>query len=173
MITVRVADLGLLQNLPWVWNLVKERVPEKQLLVFNVKDGWAPLCQFLGLPIPDAPFPKVNINSGKDGYMDNFWNSSAFMEQCKKEAIQSLIIYLIIISVVGYLTLNTLFWQQKSDQVASNCNGPNNCELWLIKVNRPPIFVRPFTLNMIVQWRNCCNKPRWSIIFILNKFVHY
>lgn len=41
--------------------------------------------------------------------MDNFWNSSAFMEKCKKEAIQSLIIYLIIIFVVGYLTLNTLF----------------------------------------------------------------
>ena len=90
-------------------NLKKERVPEKQLLVFNVKDGWAPLCQFLGLPIPDAPFPRVNINSGKDGYMDNFWNSSAFMEKCKKEAIQSLILYLIIIFVVGYLTLNTLF----------------------------------------------------------------
>ena len=135
LIAVRVYP-GLLRNVSWVWNFAKERVPEKQLLVFNVKDGWAPLCQFLGLPIPDAPFPKVNINSGKDGYMDNFWNSSAFMEQCKKEAIQSLIIYLIIISVVGYLTLNTLFWQQESDQLATNCNGPNN-EFWLVKVNRP------------------------------------
>jgi len=87
---------------------VKDRVPQKQLLVFNVKDGWAPLCQFLGLSIPDVPFPRVNINSGKDGYMDNFWNSSAFMTKCKKEAIQSLILYLILFFVVGYVTLNTL-----------------------------------------------------------------
>ena len=135
------SDIDFKNKMTWVrttlkfLNLKKERVPEKQLLVFNVKDGWAPLCQFLGLPIPDAPFPRVNINSGKDGYMDNFWNSSAFMEKCKKEAIQSLILYLIIIFVVGYLTLNTLFWQQVSNLVATDRNdfepGRRN-ELWLV-----------------------------------------
>ena len=26
----------------------------------NVADGYAPLCEFIGLPIPDAPFPRVN-----------------------------------------------------------------------------------------------------------------
>jgi hypothetical protein len=32
------------------------------LLVFNVAggDGWQPLCEFLGRPIPDAPFPWAN-----------------------------------------------------------------------------------------------------------------
>ena len=29
-------------------------------LVFNVKDGWGPLCEFLGKPVPDADFPHVN-----------------------------------------------------------------------------------------------------------------
>lgn len=26
----------------------------------NVKDGWKPLCDFLGKPIPDEPFPHAN-----------------------------------------------------------------------------------------------------------------
>lgn len=26
----------------------------------KVKEGWAPLCKFLELPIPDEPFPRVN-----------------------------------------------------------------------------------------------------------------
>ena len=39
---------------------VKAVVPEAQLLVFNVKQGWQPLCDFLGVPVPDTPFPRVN-----------------------------------------------------------------------------------------------------------------
>ena len=35
-------------------------VPPKQLLVFEVKEGWAPLCKFLQLPVPDIPFPNIN-----------------------------------------------------------------------------------------------------------------
>ena len=29
-------------------------------LVWNVKEGWAPLCEFLGKPIPDCPLPHDN-----------------------------------------------------------------------------------------------------------------
>ena len=36
---------------------VKAYVPEDRLLVFDVRDGWAPLCEFLDRPIPDFPFP--------------------------------------------------------------------------------------------------------------------
>lgn len=39
---------------------VKRSVPAERLLVFNVKDGWEPLCAFLDLPVPDVPFPFVN-----------------------------------------------------------------------------------------------------------------
>jgi len=35
-------------------------VPPGELLVFEVGDGWEPLCEFLGLPVPDAPFPRTN-----------------------------------------------------------------------------------------------------------------
>jgi hypothetical protein len=39
---------------------VKRNVPAEKLLVFNVKDGWEPLCAFLGVAVPDAPFPHLN-----------------------------------------------------------------------------------------------------------------
>eukprot|EP00977_Amphora_coffeiformis_P006298 scaffold1351_cov176-Amphora_coffeaeformis.AAC.32 len=45
-------------------NVIKH-VPAKQLLVFNVKEGWAPLCQFLNKPIPDEPFPHAKVNDSK------------------------------------------------------------------------------------------------------------
>jgi len=34
-------------------------LPER-LLVFHPKQGWEPLCEFLGVPVPDCPFPRVN-----------------------------------------------------------------------------------------------------------------
>ena len=39
---------------------VKAHVPADRLLVFNVKEGWAPLCAFLGKQVPNEPFPFVN-----------------------------------------------------------------------------------------------------------------
>jgi hypothetical protein len=30
------------------------------LLIYNVKEGWKPLCDFLDVPIPDGPFPNTN-----------------------------------------------------------------------------------------------------------------
>mmetsp|Transcript_54019 Transcript_54019/g.108527 ORF Transcript_54019/g.108527 Transcript_54019/m.108527 type:complete len:282 (-) Transcript_54019:76-921(-) len=37
---------------------VKEAVPPSRLLIFNVKEGWGPLCRFLGVPVLDVPFPR-------------------------------------------------------------------------------------------------------------------
>lgn len=39
---------------------VKQTVAPEQLLIFNVKDGWEPLCAFLQVPLPDEPFPHAN-----------------------------------------------------------------------------------------------------------------
>ena len=39
---------------------VKRHVPPEKLLVYHVKFGWGPLCDFLGLKIPPEtiPFPR-------------------------------------------------------------------------------------------------------------------
>jgi hypothetical protein len=39
---------------------VTAALPPERLLVFDVADGWEPLCRFLGQPIPEAPFPRTN-----------------------------------------------------------------------------------------------------------------
>ena len=39
---------------------VIDSLPADRLLVFSPKEGWEPLCAFLDVPVPDAPFPRVN-----------------------------------------------------------------------------------------------------------------
>jgi hypothetical protein len=39
---------------------VRETIPAERLLVYHVADGWAPLCDFLGVAAPEAAVPKVN-----------------------------------------------------------------------------------------------------------------
>jgi hypothetical protein len=46
---------------------VKATIPADRLLVFEVQQGWAPLCAFLGVPVPSAPFPRTN-------HLSEFWD---------------------------------------------------------------------------------------------------
>ena len=40
---------------------VKSAVPANRLLVYNVDEGWKPLCDFLGVPVPGGEsFPHIN-----------------------------------------------------------------------------------------------------------------
>ncbi|GET35904.1 hypothetical protein MiSe_06520 [Microseira wollei NIES-4236] len=39
---------------------VKRFVPPERLLVYQVKEGWEPLCRFLGVSVPNKPFPHLN-----------------------------------------------------------------------------------------------------------------
>lgn len=48
---------------------VRRLIPPERLLVYEVTQGWQPLCAFLGLPVPDAPFPRTNAR-------DEFWAST-------------------------------------------------------------------------------------------------
>ncbi len=39
---------------------VRRTIAPERLLAFDVKEGWAPLCAFLEVPVPDTPFPRTN-----------------------------------------------------------------------------------------------------------------
>jgi hypothetical protein len=39
---------------------VQASLPPEKLLVFDVKEGWEPMCRFLDRPVPDKPFPRLN-----------------------------------------------------------------------------------------------------------------
>ncbi|KAK8087787.1 hypothetical protein PG997_002748 [Apiospora hydei] len=47
---------------------VKSILPEGQLLEMDLNDRWGPLCQFLAVPMPDTPFPRVNDAETADRY---------------------------------------------------------------------------------------------------------
>lgn len=49
---------------------VRSIIKPERLLVYRVSQGWAPLCDFLGLPVPDEPFPRVN---SRDEFDDIFF----------------------------------------------------------------------------------------------------
>ncbi len=49
---------------------VRNTVPASRLLVFEVKDGWGPLCEFLQLPEPDTDFPFVNDTEATKEILD-------------------------------------------------------------------------------------------------------
>jgi hypothetical protein len=40
--------------------LVRREIAPERLLVFNVEQGWGPLCEFLGTRVPNTPFPHEN-----------------------------------------------------------------------------------------------------------------
>ncbi len=48
---------------------LRESLPADRLLVFDVRQGWDPLCAFLGVPVPEEPFPHLN---------DSDWMGKAF-----------------------------------------------------------------------------------------------
>ncbi len=39
---------------------VIDEVPDDKLLVYEPGQGWQPVCEFLGVPIPDEDYPRVN-----------------------------------------------------------------------------------------------------------------
>ncbi|CAG9950805.1 unnamed protein product [Clonostachys rosea f. rosea IK726] len=64
MIGIGMEGPGLLEH-HHQW--LREIVPENNLYVVELKDGWAPLCKMLDLPIPDSPFPRVNDTDAIEG----------------------------------------------------------------------------------------------------------
>lgn len=57
----RIDDLDFLADYFERWNAkVIDDVPADRLLVFEARQGWEPLCDFLGVRAPDEPYPRVN-----------------------------------------------------------------------------------------------------------------
>ena len=42
---------------------VKSTIAPDRLLVYELGSGWAPLCAFLGVPVPDQPYPHTNATT--------------------------------------------------------------------------------------------------------------
>ena len=76
------------------WNKsVIDYVPKERLLVYEVKEGWEPICNFLDKPIPDMQFPYKNKTKNM-GHMSRFINT------------MFIVIVLIIIAII----ISSVFW---------------------------------------------------------------
>ncbi len=53
---------------------VKASIEPQRLLVFDVREGWEPLCAFLQRPIPEGDFPKTN---SRDEFDDIFFGNES------------------------------------------------------------------------------------------------
>ena len=49
---------------------VIDALPPERLLVFSPKEGWEPLCGFLGVPVPNEPFPRINSRDELNAHSD-------------------------------------------------------------------------------------------------------
>jgi Sulfotransferase domain len=64
----RLGDMSDAEGLRRVYEehieAVCAHVPAQRLLVFNVREGWTPLCNFLGVSVPATHFPRLNKRAG-------------------------------------------------------------------------------------------------------------
>ena len=78
---------------------VQAVVPADQLLVFNVKQGWQPLCEFLGCEVPSQEFPRSNVAGSS-------LKSSPYVKMMRQRAkIVSWLLTAILIAVVSVFIL--------------------------------------------------------------------
>ncbi|MEM7102849.1 MAG: sulfotransferase family protein [Bacteroidota bacterium] len=42
---------------------VKKTIPADRLLIYQPGDGWEPICEFLGVDVPETPYPRTNLRS--------------------------------------------------------------------------------------------------------------
>lgn len=80
--------------------MIRGLVPKERLLEWYIDDGWEPLCEFLGKPVPDVEFPHANAAAGG-------WKSRE--EQCNKRWIEAAFVRLGVL-IVGLMVAVWLAW---------------------------------------------------------------
>ena len=53
-----------------------DSIPSKRLLVYQVSDGWEPLCKFLDVPVPNMDFPRINSRNETKMLLESMMASS-------------------------------------------------------------------------------------------------
>lgn len=51
---------------------IRAAAPKDRLLEYRLGDGWEPLCEFLGMDVPDVPFPRINERADQEERMKAF-----------------------------------------------------------------------------------------------------
>ena len=60
---------------------VRDTVPADRFLEFSAAEGWAPLCTFLGVDVPDTPFPFKNTREEAGRLVSRLERMQAFKQK--------------------------------------------------------------------------------------------
>ncbi|XP_078354457.1 uncharacterized protein LOC144639074 [Oculina patagonica] len=82
---------------------VQAVIPTEKLLIYNVKQGWKPLCEFLGCEVPSTEFPRANV-----GHADTKINMTKEIKQASQEAVLFLIFVFAILSFFAAFSFTIL-----------------------------------------------------------------
>ena len=80
--------------------LVKKTIPKENLLIWNLKDGWEPLCTFLDVPIPDVPIPRENT-TGDFKWAEDY----VYQDKVTRNGIKYFVGYCILIIVILFCVI--------------------------------------------------------------------
>ena len=84
-------------------------------MVWNVKEGWEPLCKFLNVPVPACDLP--HLNKGLDMKFLNSLRQSKFWiynEKCFRRNLRNFVLKWTLISgVVGYEVVSSFDLSKK------------------------------------------------------------
>ena len=110
-------------------NVIK-KVPKDRLLIWNLKDGWDPICKFLNVPVPDEPIPVVNKTTDKM-FFDNLFQDKIGKNLPWNDYLGIMIpvffwlitIYLVTPVLIAYFLYQKLFfWLRKNEISRHNKN---------------------------------------------------
>jgi len=95
--TLYTMMLGSHKENPWLWKMhyrrhntyVKDLIPAENLLVYEVTEGWEPLCKFLNKEVPDRSFPMTNVAGSKGNILERIMNETEYAARAKKEVMCS------------------------------------------------------------------------------------
>lgn len=59
---------------------VKSFVGAENVLVYSVEEGWEPLCDFLGVDVPQEPFPRLNQQEGFKGLASRLFSGKSWRD---------------------------------------------------------------------------------------------
>jgi hypothetical protein len=94
------ADLKISEEAGVAWDRhvqhLKEIVPKDQLVFYDVREGWGPLCEALGVPeskVKGVPFPRVNDKESLEKHFEGL----------AKQGIQRWLMFVAVVVGVGAL----------------------------------------------------------------------
>jgi len=92
---IKASEPGMKQRYDAHNAKVQATIPTENLLVWNLKDGWEPVCNFLGKSVPDKPIPRENQTG------DLAWGEEYLYEDgMMVKAFGWLLMYLLLIIIL-------------------------------------------------------------------------